>query len=108
MTIITNDPARGEKALAPLYQVYDPEIGLNVVDLGLIYRIEFLDEEKKLEMTMTLTTPFCPMGASIRDQVNQALVDTFADLNVAVNLVFDPPWNAGRISERGRSFLNGK
>ncbi|HVU85384.1 MAG TPA: metal-sulfur cluster assembly factor [Puia sp.] len=106
MNVITNDPVSCEKALEPLYEVYDPEIGLNVVDLGLIYQIDFLDDGKGIEATMTLTTQFCPMGESITDNVTRALNDTFADFRVNVNLVFDPPWNASRISERGREFLN--
>jgi metal-sulfur cluster biosynthetic enzyme len=106
MNVISNDPANCEKALAPLYQVFDPEIGLNVVDLGLIYQIDFLDEGNGIEATMTLTTQFCPMGESISNNVIRALQDTFAGFSVHVNLVFDPPWNAGRISERGRQFLN--
>lgn len=106
MNIITNDAVNCEKALGPLYQVYDPEIGLNVVDLGLIYQIDFLEEEKGIAARMTLTTQFCPMGESITNNVTQALSDTFADFRVQVDLVFDPPWNAARISERGRKFLN--
>ena len=108
MNVISNDPVSCEKALAPLYQVYDPEIGLNVVDLGLIYQIDFLDEGKGIAATMTLTTQFCPMGESISNNVIRALQDSFADFSVHVNLVFDPPWNAARISERGRQFLNGR
>lgn len=106
MNIITNDPVNCEKALESLYQVYDPEIGLNVVDLGLIYQIDFWDDGKGIEAAMTLTTRFCPMGESISDNVTRSLTDTFADCKVKVNLVFKPPWNAGRISERGRKFLN--
>lgn len=108
MNVISNDPVNCEKALEPLYQVYDPEIGLNVVDLGLIYQIDFLDDGEGIEATMTLTTQFCPMGESITSNVTQALSDNFAGFQVHVNLVFDPPWNASRISERGRKFLNGR
>lgn len=106
MKVITNDPINCDKALGPLYQVYDPEIGLNVVDLGLIYQIDFLDDENGLEATMTLTTQFCPMGESIRNNVARSLSNTFTGFRITVNLVFDPPWNAARISERGRQFLN--
>lgn len=106
MNIISNDPVNCEKALGGLYRVYDPEIGLNVVDLGLIYQIDFLDDENGIEATMTLTTQFCPMGESITNNVTQSLSNTFAEYQVHVNLVFEPPWNATRISERGRQFLN--
>jgi len=108
MNVISNDPVNCEKALEPLYQVYDPEIGLNVVDLGLIYQIDFLDDGEGIEATMTLTTQFCPMGESITSNVTEALSDNFAGFRVHVNLIFDPPWNASRISERGRKFLNGR
>jgi len=106
MNVITNDPANCEKAFGSLYGVYDPEIGLNVIDLGLIYQIDFMEEEKRVETRMTLTTRFCPMGESITNNVTRSLSDTFAHFQVHVNLVFDPPWNASRISERGRQFLN--
>ena len=106
MEVITNNNIKCTVALAALYDVYDPEIGLNVVDLGLIYQIDFDDDEKRIAASMTLTTQFCPMGESITADVTQTLANTFKDYCVNINLTFDPPWNADRISAEGQEFLN--
>ena len=87
--------------------MYDPEIGLNVVDLGLIYQIDFDEAEKRIDASMTLTTQFCPMGESINSNVTQSLMNTFPEWEIHVNLTFDPPWNHSRISPEGQEFLNG-
>jgi len=104
--LITNNNIKSTIALASLEQVMDPEIGLNVVDLGLIYQIDFNEEEKKIYVAMTLTTQFCPMGESIVDGVRQALQQLFPGDTVQVELTFDPPWSYEQISEEGRKFLN--
>ena len=93
-------------ALASLQQVTDPEIGLNVVDLGLIYQLDFDDAVRRIYAEMTLTTQFCPMGESIVDGVTNALQTTFSEDQVQVALTFDPAWNSERISEEGRLFLD--
>ena len=105
MNVTTNNNIQCILALNNLKSVYDPEIGLNVVDLGLIYRIEFLEEENLINVEMTLTTQFCPMGESIVYDVTQTMKDTFKNYSVQVNLIFDPPWNFQRISEEGQQFL---
>ncbi|NUQ24288.1 MAG: metal-sulfur cluster assembly factor [Saprospiraceae bacterium] len=106
MSATTNDNSKSEVALAALEQVIDPEIGLNIVDLGLIYQIDFDEKENKLYCTMTLTTHFCPMGESIVFSVQEALQTTFPDYEILVHLTFDPPWSHERISEKGKAFLN--
>ncbi len=106
MNIETNNIAKCEKANMGLEHVYDPEIGLNVVDLGLIYALNFLETENKTVCTMTLTTEFCPMGESIVDNVRQSLQTSFPNDEVEVNVTFEPHWNQARISENGRKFLN--
>lgn len=106
MNVITNNNIRCTIALAALESVMDPEIGLNVVDLGLIYQIDFDETEKKIYVTMTLTTQFCPMGESITGAVKRVLESTFAGEEVFIELSFDPPWNHERISEDGQQFLN--
>lgn len=105
MNLITNNTIRSTIALAALKNVTDPEIGLNVVDLGLIYQIDFDEAEKKIYVTMTLTTQFCPMGESITDAVKRVLENTFSE-EIIVELIFDPPWNFDRISEEGKKYLN--
>lgn len=104
--LVTNDSEKCEKALEGLYEVYDPEIGLNVVDLGLIYQLEFLEEEKELNAAMTLTTQFCPMGDSIQSNVTQSLTHAFPEWRINVELTFDPPWDYTKISPEGREFLD--
>jgi len=106
MNVITNNHIKCTIALASLQYVTDPEIGLNVVDLGLIYQLDFDEAGRKIYAQMTLTTQFCPMGESIVDGVRNALQTTFSEDEVAVVLTFDPPWNAERISEEGKMFLN--
>lgn len=106
MKTITNNDLKCTIALAALESVYDPEIGLNVVDLGLIYQLDFDEEYNKIYCSMTLTTQFCPMGESITSGVTAALQSTFKGYEVTVNLSFDPPWNYDLISDAGKLFLN--
>lgn len=106
MNVITNNNIRCTIALAALESVMDPEIGLNVVDLGLIYQIDFDEAERKIYVTMTLTTQFCPMGESITGAVKRMLESIFTGEEVFIELSFDPPWNHERISEEGKQFLN--
>ena len=105
MNVITNNHIKCTIALASLQHVYDPEIGLNVVDLGLIYQLDFDEVDRKVFAQMTLTTQFCPMGESIVDGVTNALQATFSDDEVNVVLTFDTAWNSERISEEGKIFL---
>src|SRR5665647_465676 len=106
MSVITNDNEKIILAIDTLKDVIDPEIGLNVVDLGLIYQIDFDEAEKKIYGSMTLTTQFCPMGESISNGVTSALEHTFPDFEIGVKVTFDPPWNSQLISDKGREFLN--
>lgn len=107
MNVITNNTVKCTMALAELENVIDPEIGLNVVDLGLIYQLDFDENGKKIYIKMTLTTQFCPMGESITAAVERVLERTFEGNTVLLELSFDPPWNYERISEDGKKFLNG-
>lgn len=105
VNVITNDQGKCDYALEGLYDVYDPEIGLNVVDLGLIYQIDFDESDKNLFATMTLTTQFCPMGESITSDVTQSLSRSFPEWSVNVELTFEPPWDYSKISPEGNKFL---
>ncbi|WP_445955735.1 metal-sulfur cluster assembly factor [Yeosuana sp.] len=107
MNVKTNNIDKNKIALVGLYEVIDPEIGLNIVDLGLVYQIDFNEENKDIIVTMTLTTQFCPMGESIVDATTQAMQQSFPDYKINVNLIFEPPWDASLISEEGKEFLNG-
>ncbi len=106
MNVITNNNIKCTIALAVLQNVVDPEIGLNVVDLGLIYQIDFDETNSKIYVTMTLTTQFCPMGESITGAVRRVLENTFAGMELQLELTFNPPWSHERISGEGQRFLN--
>lgn len=108
MNIITNNNANCALAIDVLRSVEDPEIGLNIIDLGLVYQIDFDEESKKIFCTMTLTTQFCPMGESILNAVKQSLEYFFSDYTAEVYLSFEPSWSTDRISEMGKFFLNKK
>ena len=108
MNVISNNNIKCTVALAILQNVVDPEIGLNVVDLGLIYQLDFDEVNRKIYCAMTLTTRFCPMGESISDAVKSALESAFPEYEIAIELTFDPPWSHEMISEEGREFLNEK
>ncbi|HVW95934.1 MAG TPA: metal-sulfur cluster assembly factor [Mucilaginibacter sp.] len=106
MNVVTNNDNKCTLALLALKDVLDPEIGLNVVDLGLIYRIDFNDDTRYILVIMTFTTQFCPMGQSILDDVILTMEMAFRECTVKVDVIFDPPWSMQLISEEGRKFLN--
>ena len=106
MNEITNHEIKCSIALASLRQVIDPEIGLNIVDLGLIYQVDFDELNDEIYLTMTLTTQFCPMGESIRDGAMNAMQNSFPNYTININIVFDPQWSHEKISEEGKEFLN--
>lgn len=84
-------------------EVFDPELGLNVVDLGLIYDITV--ENTKADITMTLTSPGCPVGPELITNIRRAL-STLDDLDeVEVHLVFSPPWHPSMMSEEAKDEL---
>ena len=90
MNVITNDTEKCQTALNALLDVIDPEIDLNVVDLGLIYQVDFDETEKKVFCTMTLTTQFCPMGDSITQAAEEALQIAFPGYSPGIELTFNP------------------
>jgi metal-sulfur cluster biosynthetic enzyme len=91
-------------AYEALRMVYDPELGVNVVDLGLIYGVD-LREDGTLLITMTLTTPGCPMHDSLAEGVAAALDSVPGLPDGEIRLVFDPPWDPSRMTDEGRREL---
>lgn len=91
--------------LQALYTVIDPELMVNIVDLGLIYDIQFPDEAT-IAITMTLTTPHCPMGATLKEMTRCAVQGYAPNKQVEVDITFSPPWNAERMTEEGKHQLN--
>ncbi len=94
-----------EKAVEALKKVVDPEVGVNVVDLGLIYELK--PENDRIYVKMTLTSPFCPLGGLIIMGVEQAL-KAAGFKKVDVDVVFDPPWTPERMSEEAKRKLGWK
>ncbi len=90
-----------DAVVASLRTVHDPEIPVNVYDLGLIYRIE-LDDPSAVEIDMTLTAPGCPVAGEMLNWVRNAVCEVDGIGNVQVNLVFDPPWDTSRMSEEAK------
>ncbi len=94
-----------EEVWALLRQVHDPEYGLNLVDLGLIYRVEVTDE--KVAVDLTLTTPHCPAGDVILGGVEAVLAPIPGQRRKEVRLVWEPAWTPDRLTAEGRSYLGG-
>jgi len=81
-----------------LRQVYDPEIPVNIYDLGLIYELK-VDEDHNVYIQMTLTAPNCPMADYVVEQVKTAVEDVPGVVSVQIDLVFEPVWDKSRMSE---------
>ncbi len=98
-----------ELVRSALKNVYDPEIGLDIVNLGLVYNIDVQDQGKRVAIDMTLTTPACPAGPQILDQAKRevlSLRDVYGSLeDVDINLVWTPFWNPSMMSEEARDEL---
>ncbi len=88
----TEERASPELIRAALGQVYDPEIGIDIVSLGLVYDVE-LDAEGMLDVDMTLTSPYCPLGSVIQSQAHAVCAPLPGVKDVRVNLVWSPPWD---------------
>jgi FeS assembly SUF system protein len=88
-----------------LKTVYDPEIPVDIYELGLIYRVD-LDDDRNLTIDMTLTAPGCPVAGDMPGWVENAALSVEGIQSVTVNMVFDPPWDAERMSEEAKVALN--
>jgi FeS assembly SUF system protein len=95
------DPELRSRVITALKEIYDPEIPLNIYDLGLIYRID-IDPDTNTSIDMTLTSPNCPVAESLPGEVENAAkaVDGIGD--VQLELVWDPPWDMDRLGEAAR------
>jgi FeS assembly SUF system protein len=94
-------PTLESRVLDSLRTVFDPEIPVNIVELGLIYDIR-IDEAKNVEIDMTLTAPNCPVAGSLPGEVERAAQTVEGLGSVKANLVFSPPWNPTFMSEEAR------
>ena len=95
--------ATKEQVYDALHECYDPEIPVNIVELGLVYDVEVKDEQ--VAVKMTLTAPGCGMGAMIANDARQRILALDGVVEATVDLVWDPPWNPSMISETARQKL---
>ena len=94
-----------EKVIKEIKKIYDPEIPVNIYELGLIYKIEIIDE-KKVNIDMTLTTPNCQVADSLPKMVKNNILKIEGISDVDLNLVWDPPWTKDKMSEVAKLELN--
>ena len=94
-----------EDIVNQIKEVFDPEIPVNIYDLGLIYDIN-IDEEKKVAVLMTLTSPNCPVAESLPKEVSQKIKELKGMKSLAVYLTFDPPWDQDKMSEDAKLALD--
>ena len=94
-----------DKVINQIKKVYDPEIPVNIYELGLIYKIE-VDDENKVNVDMTLTSPNCPVAESLPKEVKDNIMKIEGVSDVKLNLVWDPPWDKSKMSEAAKLELN--
>lgn len=92
-----------KKVLSKLAKVIDPELGVNIVDLGLVYDV--FVKGKSVKVVMTLTTPGCPLAGVFEGLVNEAVSEVEGITEVKVDLTFDPPWTQDMMSEEAKAEL---
>jgi FeS assembly SUF system protein len=94
-----------EKIIEEVKKIYDPEIPVNIYELGLIYKIE-VDEKNKVNVEMTLTSPNCPVAESLPNEVKENILKVEGVSDVNLNLVWEPPWDKDKMSEAAKLELN--
>jgi len=93
------------KVIEEVKKIFDPEIPVNIYELGLIYKIE-IDEKNKVNIDMTLTSPNCPVAESLPKNVKESIMKVEGVSDVNLNLVWDPPWDKDKMSEAAKLELN--
>ena len=93
------------RVIEEVKKIYDPEIPVNIYELGLIYKIE-VEENNKVNVDMTLTSPNCPVAESLPNQVKENIKKIEGVSDVNLNLVWEPPWNKDKMSEAAKLELN--
>ncbi len=95
-----------EKIVSEIKKIYDPEIPVNIFELGLIYKIELNSDSKKVLIEMTLTSPNCPVAESLPNSVKENILKIDGIEDVDLKLVWDPPWTKDKMSEAAKLELN--
>ena len=93
------------KVIEEVKKIFDPEIPVNIYELGLIYKIE-VDDKNKVNVDMTLTSPNCPVAESLPKEVKENIMKVEGVSEVSLNLVWEPPWNKDKMSEAAKLELN--
>lgn len=106
MEILIDDPYYKEKmnVVTALYNVMDPELFINIIDLGLVYGVDFIENEKII-ITMTFSTKACPLGDSIKMGVRNVLSMAYPEYEVEIEVVWEPEWCFDMLTEEGRMQL---
>ena len=91
--------------ISAIKTVYDPEIPVDIFELGLIYKID-IDDDRNIDVEMTLTAPGCPVAGDMPGWVHDAVAMVQGVQSVKVDLVFDPPWDISRMSDEAKISLN--
>ena len=94
-----------KKVILEIKKIYDPEIPVNIYELGLIYNID-IDEKNKVNIDMTLTSPNCPVAESLPNSVKDNVLKVDGVSDVDLKLVWDPPWDKDKMSEAAKLELN--
>ena len=94
-----------DRVISEIKKIYDPEIPVNIYELGLIYKIE-IDNDKKVDIEMTLTSPNCPVAESLPNSVKDNILKIDGIKDVNLKLVWDPPWSKDKMSEAAKLELN--
>ena len=94
------------KIIEEIKKIYDPEIPVNIYELGLIYKIEFDEKNKKADIEMTLTSPNCPVAESLPNNVKENVLKVEGIDEVDLKLVWNPPWTKDMMSEAAKLELN--
>jgi len=95
-----------QNILHQIKTVIDPEVAINIVDLGLIYEVHYQEEEKKIQVIMTLSARGCPVGDTIIQHVKTVIENEYPNDEVQVDLVWEPQWSPQMITEDGKKALN--
>ena len=93
------------KVVEEIKKIYDPEIPVNIYELGLIYKVE-VDIKNKVNIDMTLTSPNCPVAESLPKEVKDNIMKVEGVSDVNLNLVWEPPWDKDKMSEAAKLELN--
>ena len=94
-----------DKVIAEIKKIYDPEIPVNIYELGLIYDIN-IDKDNKVKIDMTLTSPNCPVAESLPNEVKNSVKEIKEVKDVDLNLVWEPPWDKSMMTESAKLELN--